>query len=348
MEELVGRLTTLDPDASASLKVIVYFDSLVDGHAGIEAFLRGAAILTGSAAGVVYPGRRIKMRVDETGNRTATSGLAADHPWPAQSLGYADDAWVWIERMGTPHANDAMVLERLAWGLRMTIERSESAIPVDRGAGVEILLDASALPGERHRAGVRLHLADTDTARVVAVPPDDAPSSARSLSTVMPTPVGPVKAIVEVASARRPAVPPPPRAGVGPWVQVRELPESWRAAVVALRLTGASTPVLMADELGPLLVLAAGVDAQPGPIPEVELLDSVTSTWPWAASTLEALSAHDSVRAAAQELNVHHSTVQARCEQLEDVVGFSLRNQAGRTRIALGLRLQRLVHNRFG
>ena len=51
MQELVGRLSTLDPAASESLKVIAYFDALVEARAGRLALLRGAARLTGCPAG---------------------------------------------------------------------------------------------------------------------------------------------------------------------------------------------------------------------------------------------------------------------------------------------------------
>lgn len=214
MEELVGRLTALDPDASASLKVIVYFDSLVDGHAGIEAFLRGAAILTGCPAGIVYPERRVRMRVDETGTRTEVPLLTAPTQWRSESLGYADDALVWIERAGSPHANDTMVLERLAWGIRMTLERSEAHAPTDASEGVETLLDSDAPPGEQHRAAHRLHLDEVELVRVIASPPGDSPAASRTLSTIMPTPVGAVRATLETKS-RGPAAPLPARAGVG-------------------------------------------------------------------------------------------------------------------------------------
>src|SRR6478609_7034590 len=88
MQELVGRLTALDgtdatrllrrqvasgtvsgvewrpllrrvrlnPQASESLKILAYFDALVDGHANPEVLLRGAAVLSGCAAGVASGG----------------------------------------------------------------------------------------------------------------------------------------------------------------------------------------------------------------------------------------------------------------------------------------------------
>jgi len=342
MEELVGRLTALDPDASASLKVIVYFESLVDGHAGIEAFLRGAAILAGVPAGAVATGVGLRMRVGTDGTRTEAPA-AAPAGAITHALGYGDDGVVWIERDGAAHANDAMVLERLASGLRMTLERIESRLPADHGVGVEVLLSADTSPGDRERAAHRLHLDDATPVRAVALPPGDAAPAQRELSTVMPTVVGPARAVIE----RTGRIGSPVRAGIGGWGRLGDLPASWSQAVTALRFTDDADPVVEFDQLGPLSLLADAVDAQTGIIPDVALLDEVLGVAPWASPTLTALCGHDSVRAAATALNVHHSTMQSRCEQLEGLLGYSLRSQTGRTRATLGLAAHRLAHTRF-
>lgn len=51
MKELAGRLSALDPEASETLKVIAYFDKLVDGRVGPDGMLRGAAVLCGAPMG---------------------------------------------------------------------------------------------------------------------------------------------------------------------------------------------------------------------------------------------------------------------------------------------------------
>ena len=64
MQELVGRLAQLDPDAGAAVKVIAYFDRLVEGRAGLEPIVRGAAVLAGCAARLVDEDRRVQVRID--------------------------------------------------------------------------------------------------------------------------------------------------------------------------------------------------------------------------------------------------------------------------------------------
>lgn len=348
MEQLVDQLATLDPDASARLKVIAYFDSLVDGHAGVEACLRGAAMLSGCPAGVVWPERRIRMRVDEEGARVR--GQVVYSPdWASQTMGHDGDGKAWIERTGPAHANDAMVLERLAASLRVTVERIQATAPVESDASVEALLSDTAAPGVRDRAARLLHLDSSQQVRVLATPPDD-DVSAPALSTIMPTIVGPVRAVLESKQRRLPRGA-AARAGVGHWVSARDLPASWKAAVTALRLTSIGQPWLHIDDVGPMSVLAAGVDAlsgqDAGPPPDVDTLQAIVDHHDWASATLEALGTHDSIRSAAHALNIHHSTAQSRCERLEEMLGYSLRTQAGRTRITLALALYRLTHTRY-
>ena len=79
MQELVGRLTALDPQATESLKVIAYFDALVDGHANPEVLLRGAAVLSGCAAGVASGTTCI--RVDHSGVRRGPAVVPLPGSW---------------------------------------------------------------------------------------------------------------------------------------------------------------------------------------------------------------------------------------------------------------------------
>ena len=51
MQDLLGRLTALDPDASETLKVVTYFDALVARSVGVESMVRGAAVLSGATVG---------------------------------------------------------------------------------------------------------------------------------------------------------------------------------------------------------------------------------------------------------------------------------------------------------
>jgi hypothetical protein len=330
MQELVGRLTALDAEATETIKVIAYFDALVAGHASTQIILRGAAILSGCAAGFIAEG--VGLRVDASGVRAPGS---ADN-WPSHSFG--DGARAWIEREGTAHANDDMILERLAIALGIATERNSPAAASRRA--LQVVIDADSTPQARLDAAQRLHLAAHTHYRVCATPIDTVFSGP---SVVMSTDVGPVRAAVHTVDAVKPTE----RAGIG----VRELPEaldrSWASALVALRLSYPREPVVDAEQLGAILLLAQAADAQAYDSPDLIALAALVQSQPRAAALLESIAGAESLRAVAVEVELHHSTVQAKAADFAHALGFDLRSPQGRVRLSLNLALRRLATNRF-
>ncbi|MFT3765917.1 MAG: helix-turn-helix domain-containing protein [Minicystis sp.] len=354
MQELVRRLSALDPDAGAGVKVIAYFDTLVERAASLEVFLRGAVVLTGCAAGLADPVRRLCMRVDARGQRDEPPGRRAPSPaWPSRAVAPGSAAVVWIERDGAPHAHDDLVLERLAMGARIAVERTHGAgdAALDDAAAVALLLDADAPLELRLRAAPRLGLAPGAHARVVASPGGEVPARPLPRSAIVATGCGAVRASVQIEAARVL----PRRAGIGPLVTVAELPASWAAALLALRFTAAGSaddpgpPRLEAEELGALAALAVPIGEGIPAVAEAELrrIEALGASDPSALAALDALSRSESVRAAAAALHVHHSTMQARCQRLEEALGYSLHTPHGRTRAYVALALRRLRRNQF-
>ncbi len=185
MQELAGRLTALDPEASATLKVVSYFDTLVDHEVGIETLLRGASVLGGCPAGF-HPGHgagAVRMAPD---GRPMPPGAPGE--WPAAAAG--PDAVVWLERDGTPHANDAMILERLA--LAVAISRSRARPGSGLHRAIERILDASVPEQDRATAAAQLRLDPRRLVRAVARPASDPATrhpNGRHLSGIVSTPM---------------------------------------------------------------------------------------------------------------------------------------------------------------
>jgi len=334
MQELAGKLRTLDPEASETLRVIAYFDALTAGHASAEALVRGASLLAGVPAGVAST--KQTLRVDTDGRRSGDEGSAG--AWPSRSL--TGGGTVWIEREGNAHANDEMILERVALALSILSERTGPADSVR--SPVETLLDPTAPNESRQAAAQSLHLAPTTRYRVITQPASTT-GNAAGPSAIITTVAGAVRAEIVLSTDSAAAA----RAGIGMAAAPLGLAGSWQSALTALRLTSDGEPVLHADDLGSLLLLA---EISPAGAPDncdLQSLGIVIRDSPRILPMLDTLAASESLRAAAATLGFHHSTVQSRAEDLSAKLGFDVRTARGRTRLSVALALYRLETTRF-
>ncbi|WP_089106219.1 helix-turn-helix domain-containing protein [Streptomyces hyaluromycini] len=341
MKELAGRLAAVDPDAGAAVAVIAYFDRLAETRAGLEALVRGAAVLAGCPARLVDEERRVRLRVEPDGRRLDAMGTPGPD-WPCAPLLPGGPPALWLERAGAdgPSVVDAVILERASAAVRSVLDRTRGRAPgppSDDPALVETVLDADApLPARLHAAR-RLGLDTADPAarfRAVAVaggPP--------RVVTDGPPPVPPPRPSAE-------------RAGVGPAVAVADLPRSWSAARTALRFTSAGgapepggPPVVRADELGGVALLAELVVPGAEPAPDVRAVQAAAADAPWMLRTLHAVASTASLRAAAADINVHHSTLQDRLTHAEHLLGWSVRTPQGRFRLQLALTMRHLMES---
>lgn len=138
------------------------------------------------------------------------------------------------------------------------------------------------------------------------------------------------------------------RLGVGPAVPVLELPRSEAEVRTALRFTAEGTPqdpgprVVYADELDGIALLADLVVPGAEPAPDVRVLETAAAT-PWLLATLHAVASTASLRAAASEINVHHSTLQDRPAHAEHLLGWPVRTPQGRLRLQPALAMRHLA-----
>lgn len=309
MQELAGRLTALDPEASESLKVISYFDALVANGAGAESLVRAGAILAGTAAGA-HLGTRT-LRVDGAGRRTEG---ALDGDW--RTAAAPGGPVVWIERSGPALANDAMILERMSLALEIVESRRGGA-----GGALEVALDPEHPVEERVAAAGRLRLDAGGPLHVWALPASARPGG---VTAVIATPEGLVRAAIAPAETA-PTAPAGVAAASGPAM----LADAWRDARLALRLTDTRHPVVVADDLGALILVARAFDPAAPPHPDVAALRSLDER---SREVLDALVAAESVRAAASALSMHHSSLQARHDSWVRRLGYDPRSASGRAR----------------
>lgn len=361
MKELAGRLTALDPDAGAAVRVIGYFDRLAESRAGLEALVRGAAVLAGCAARLVDAERRVRVRVEADGTRR-DSAAPPDPAWPAVALTPGGASALWLERTAgsAPSVVDAMILERAAGAVRVVLDRTRGRVPADDPESTETLLDATAPEAARLHAARRLGLDPADPAtraRVVAAP--DAPPRVVAASRettggsgLRSVPDGDQQALSDGHGVQPPhpeSELPAGRLGIGPAVRVLDLPRSWSAARTALRFTSDGTAqdpgrrIVRADELGGIALLADLVAPGAEPPSDVRDLEAAAANAPWLLATLNAVAHTTSLRAAATEINVHHSTLQDRLTHAESLLGWPVRTPQGRLRLQLALTMRHLA-----
>ncbi|WP_155054225.1 helix-turn-helix domain-containing protein [Streptomyces blattellae] len=329
MKELAGRLTALDPDAGAAVRVIAYFDRLSESRAGLEALVRGAAVLSGVPARLFDADRRVQVRVEPDGTRQ-DSDLPPDPGWPSAALTPDGAPALWLERAAAqPSVVDAVILERAAGAVRRVLDRTRGRAPIDDPALVETVLDATAPEAARLHAARRLGLDPAGQARALA-PYDGRPRIAPAHPETEPPHAG-------------------HRLGIGPVVPVLDLPRSWTAARTALRFTADGTAqdpgarVVHADDLGGIALLADLVVPGAEPPPDVRAVDTAAAATPWLLATLHAVASTASLRAAATEINVHHSTLQDRLAHAEQLLGWPVRTPQGRLRLQLALTMRHLA-----
>lgn len=336
MQELVGRLTTLDPAASESLKVVAYFDALLEARTGRTALLRAAARMTGCPAGCRLPGETSALRVAPEGGRLPDGPVDG---WPSRTL--PGGGRVWVERGTVQHPAEQMVLERLALAVGLVTGQALAGHAVHPAA---VLVDPLATEDERADAAERLRLRETDQVRAVAAAGGTPAADALAQTA---TPWGRVRVALlrsdgDWADADWSAGP----AGIGVQVCPAELPSSWSSALVALRSRRPDEQVVHADALGALVALVQAMDSGQSVPTDVLVVEQLQAD-PATARTLDALVDQPSLRASAGVLRLHHSTLQARVDQLNRSLGFDLSTPHGRTRLDLALALTRVRRAKF-
>ena len=336
MQQLLAKITALDPAASLGLRVIACFDELIIGNVNTRGLLSAAASLSGCNAGFRQELPRRTVRVTPQGELAPIDGVE-----PSGLVHQADGLTVWLEREDPKHANDDMVLERLALAVRIRCGQGRQDLDNRRDLGV--LLDTGVPIDERQLAASRLGLRPTATYRIVAAPlfalwgarpggPED----------VVPTAFGSLHAVVAPGDCTTVDASP---SGIGIASGIEHLPQSFRTAVVALRLCAPpTTPVVNADDYGGLIGLLADAPADQH-LPDVDRLEEVMAHT-WACPTLDALIRAGSLRQAARLGGVHHSTMQTRVDTISAMMGFDPIDGLGRTRLGIAYLVWRLRHSR--
>lgn len=337
MQELLGRIARLDPSASLGLRVIACFDELIVGNVNTRGLLAAAASLAGCPAGFRQQSPPRVVRVSPRG--TLVDG---DPPAVAEQFrtSASEGLEVWLERTGDAWPNDAITLERLA--LAMRVRHGLGRRDVDNRRDLGLLTDRQVPLEDRLAAAEAIGLTANGRYRVAAAPlfavwqqhpegPED----------VIPTRHGPIHALV-LPEGHEDFVASP--CGLGTVTSIDRLHDSFRVALVALRLSSPpDEPLVDADRYGGLITLLAD-SLEDSHQPDVDRMAEVAEH-PWGLATVAALVATHSVREAARQAGVHHSTLGTRVETISDILGFDPLDGLGRARLGMAYLGHRLRHS---
>lgn len=346
MKGLLLRLSALDAGAETAVRVIAFFDRLIEHRATAVELVRSAAALAECPVGLERPG--------EPTLRHASDGAVVTAPIDPAAVNGVDLApaggRVWLERPGGPGPFDDLVLERLALSVRLL---SGSAPHLADPALVELVLSEREGPEDRVRA---LHLLGLDPAapvRVVAVAaPDPRAAAVALLGGRLPPRVAVIDGLAAVLVQRweptdlDPA--PGVRVGVGGATAGVAARRSWAQARLAVRFAvadGLGEPMIEHNGLGSLALLAEVPAERLRAQPDVAALAALAATPSGAldVATLEAFCRTGSLRQAAAQLHLHHSSVAARLAHVEQALGWRVEQPTGRFRAQFALLARRLA-----
>ncbi|MCE3552734.1 hypothetical protein LWC33_14855 [Pseudonocardia sp. RS11V-5] len=164
MYGLLLRLSALDADAASALRVIGFFDVLVEQSAGVDVVLKRTAALAGCAVGL--------RRTDTPQGRRADVDTPVHDGTPpiwARVRPVPVDHEIWVERFGTPLPLDDLLLERFALATSVALSRRQRDVEdMDAPALLRLAVDAAADETRRRRALARLGLTPTGLVHTMA------------------------------------------------------------------------------------------------------------------------------------------------------------------------------------
>lgn len=356
MQGLLMRLSSLDDRAENAMRVIGFFDALIEQRSDLQTVLSQAGRFAECSVGIAEPGATLSMVGTRTG--VLEQGTVPDD---AMARVLSSGHTVWIARSGQQaFPLDEVVLER--FGLAC-IAASGSSMPLDLHLGdpalLELILGRLASSADRSRAIQLLGITPSTPVTMLAVH-GDLGVAARVVAHLRPrawTRIAQIGDLTAIATTTQPArdlgVPREIRVGVSLAVPAVEARRAWQGAINGLRLaadTPAGENVVFQADLGPYELLAAKLRAEDiadvGDVQALERLDE-TPAGRNALQTVEVLLRAGSLREAARQLHLHHNSVAARVSRAEAELDYSITTPLGMTRVTLALALRRLGQNNY-
>lgn len=361
-------LSELGSDPASVLRLVAQFDALEEQEVNADAAVRFAALIAGCPVGVRWPGGTV-VRYDASGCLDPIDGGAS----PASDR---HETVVWVERDGSGHPLDEVLLDRLRRLVsRVAARTGVSGTPhLGDPALLEVVLSAKEHREDRARAIRLLGLDETRPTCVLAASGHSPRETLRLITDELAAPtvrsavIGNATAVVCQGSfdmrelsdrlerlivEQFPAVVSTGTAS-GPWIGIGSVGNafsastSWREAVRALRFassTGFGRRVVAYERLSSLELLADLPIDRVRRNRDVARINEIASTpaGDLDVRTTEAFFVYGSLRRSAAELHVHHSTVAARLARVQAAMGWDFEDPVDRFLGTLVLMVRRIA-----
>jgi hypothetical protein len=361
-------LSDLGTDPASVLRLVAQFDALEEEEATADAAVRFAALVAQCPVGVRWPGGTV-VRYDASGRPDPV-----DRGGPPVSDGL--EAVVWLERDGSGHPLDDVLLDRLRRVVRRVAARTGVSGTPHLGdpALLEVVLSGKEHREDRARAIRLLGLDESRPTCVLATSGHSPPETVRLITGELPVPtvrsavIGNATAILcqgsfdmrelsdrleRVVVEHFPAVV-NTHTAAGPWVGIGSVGNafgastSWHEAVRALRFassTGFGRRVVAYERLSSLELLADLPIDRVRRNRDVARINEIASTpaGELDVETTEAFFVYGSLRRTATELHVHHSTVAARLARIQARMGWDFEDPVDRFLGTLVLMVRRIA-----
>lgn len=361
-------LSELGSDPASVLRLVAQFDALEEQEVNADAAVRFAALIAGCPVGVRWPGGTV-VRYDASGCLDPIDDGAS----PASDR---HETVVWVERDGSGHPLDEVLLDRLRRLVsRVAARTGVSGTPhLGDPALLEVVLSAKEHREDRARAIRLLGLDETRPTCVLAASGHSPRETLRLITDELAAPtvrsavIGNATAVVCQGSfdmrelsdrlerlivEQFPAVVSTGTAS-GPWIGIGSVGNAfgastaWREAVRALRFassTGFGRRVVAYERLSSLELLADLPIDRVRRNRDVARINEIASTpaGDLDVRTTEAFFVYGSLRRSAAELHVHHSTVAARLARVQAAMGWDFEDPVDRFLGTLVLMVRRIA-----
>ncbi|MCD2107163.1 helix-turn-helix domain-containing protein [Rhodococcus erythropolis] len=356
MQGLMYRLAELDADSAGLVRVIDYFDALVRHGSDTASLLRASAQLADCVVGIeIVEHGRSKKNLRRCDPRGQWSPEPQFPPSMARDITVDDEVLgrVWIERPGAHLPLDEMLVDRMALTAAIILQPRRLPTEAEHTRNLLFPMDELAVLTSCAGLGIEPHTpvrvvatkAVSDTADGTAhlvISQDCTPGKAAGIEAdgeYLNLVAGSFAPTPELSEA---ALSSSIRAGISLAASASEVNTILSTARFARAQASATTPIVNAEDLGALNLLAPGSHIDHSRIPDLVLAKEIGNT-KQGLELLETLRAYlqsGTLRAAADAMHLHHSSVAHRLSKLSQHVGFhvdTIENRARTTAMMLVL-----------